>query len=112
MTNQITIGITKKPSTGEYRVFWKEGNKDIESRAYYTDDPLDAVNTLQSIQDRHPEANISSAKFTNNLITKYFGSDKEVPYDMSDRQAMELAEEERECRETPHRRQQRLYGVG
>ena len=41
----VTIGIARSPED-EYRVFWKEGNKDIEAKAYYTDDPEDAVNTL------------------------------------------------------------------
>ena len=45
----ITIGITYDDSTEEYRVFWKEDGRDIEAKAYYTDDPEDAVQTMNSI---------------------------------------------------------------
>jgi hypothetical protein len=112
MAKEITIGITRKPSTDEYRVFWKEGKKDIESKAYYTDDALDAVNTLESIRNSSPEVEVSTAKVTQNLIQKYGVSEGIEPYDMSHRQAQEFHRESRECRETPHMKRMREYGVG
>ena len=62
--------------TGEFRVFWKdESGKDVESKAYYTDDPEDAVDTLYDIssklKDTGVEYLISDDKVTGNLLEKY-----------------------------------------
>ena len=73
----VVIGITKKPETGEYRVFWKENGKDNEAKAYYTDDPQDAVNSLLSILERQEGiwptkvVHVSDARTTQNLLGKY-----------------------------------------
>ena len=71
----VEIGISKKPSTGEFRVFWKENGKDIEARAYYTDWWQDAVDTLLTIE-LHNNASgiptsISSGKSTTSLLRRY-----------------------------------------
>lgn len=77
---EITIGISKRPITGEFVVFWKEGNKTYENKAYYTDDPLDAVNTLESILSANQKVGrnikVSTGSTTETLIRKYGGSGK------------------------------------
>lgn len=74
----VVIGISKKPSTGEYRVYWKENGKDSEAKAYYTDYPIDAVETLFDIETRSQLAGIpvrvSDDRVTSFLISKYASS--------------------------------------
>lgn len=71
----VEIGITKRPSTGEYRVFWKENGRDIEARAYYTNDYVDAVDTLFNIEDQNRTIGIptrvSDSRSTMSLVRKY-----------------------------------------
>jgi len=71
----ITVGITRIPSTSEYRVFWKDGNRYSEARSGYTDDPEDAVNTLlstyQTAKERGFNIKITNADFTKGLINRY-----------------------------------------
>jgi len=123
MVKEITVGITRKPETDEYRVFWKEGNKYVESKAYYTNEPLDAVLTLGSVFRRAKkngaQISVSDSKYTQKLVDKYGHEgiftdipELEVPYDMSDRQAQEFSREDTEARMSPHMRMMREYGVG
>ncbi len=70
-----TVGITYNLDTNEYRVFWKdEQNRDIESKAYYTDDADDAVETLVAIVERAQaqgdEVQISKGELTRDLINR------------------------------------------
>ena len=54
-----TVGITRVSDTDEYRVFWRdERGKDDEAKAYYTDDPEDAVDTLIDTIERAQAAGI------------------------------------------------------
>ncbi len=71
-----TIGIIRVPDTDEYRVFWKdERGKDIEAKAYYTDDPEDAANTmiciLEEAQAKGQDTKLASTELTLRLISKY-----------------------------------------
>ena len=46
---KVYLSITKDRDTGEYRVLWREGSKSSkpdERKTYYTNDPLDAIDTL------------------------------------------------------------------
>lgn len=66
----ITVSINKKWSTGEYTV------TDSASRdTYYTDDPEDAVTTaimtIEDYQAKGKEAELSSASYTGNIVSKY-----------------------------------------
>ncbi len=71
----ITVGITKKASTGEYRVFWKAWGRDIEDKAYYTSDAEDAVYTLIAILketlDLGLPIKMSDARYTIDLVARY-----------------------------------------
>ena len=71
----ITVGITKKVSTGEYRVFWKAWGKDIEDKAYYTPDAEDAVftlmATLESTLDLGLPIKMTDARYTIDLVARY-----------------------------------------
>ena len=71
-----TVGITRVSETDEYRVFWRdERGKDDEAKAYYTDDPEDAVNTaiavVEDLQSKGKEAELSPAKYTRDIVAKY-----------------------------------------
>lgn len=63
-----------KPSTGEYRVFWKDNNRFDEPKTYYTDDLEDAVNTLITIYEEGKSQGldivISDARSTVDLISR------------------------------------------
>ena len=71
----VEIGITRKPSTKEFRVFWKENGRDVEAKAYYTDFLTDAVETLYDIESRNEKAGIpakvSTSKLTSKLVRSY-----------------------------------------
>ncbi len=67
----VVVGITRQPEWNQYKVFWKDGNKDDEAKAYYTDDPEDAVNTLIAVLSGHPETTMTEARTTINLVNKY-----------------------------------------
>jgi len=72
----VTIGITRVSDTDEYRVFWKdEQGRDVEAKAYYTDDPEDAVNTLIDTIERAQasgiEVELTKTQYTKMLISKY-----------------------------------------
>jgi hypothetical protein len=74
--DSVILGITRVPETKEYRVFWKQGNKDDEAKACYADDPEDAVNTLLYIfndprQTKGYNVRLSDAKYTRDLVSKY-----------------------------------------
>ena len=46
----IVIGIQKRlEDEGDYRVFWRKDGKDDEGKAYYTNDPEDAVGTMVAL---------------------------------------------------------------
>ncbi len=77
----IKVGITKTRdgggyTTGEYRVYWMENGRYDESKASYTDDPQDAVDTLVAIHRRHSDLGediaISDAKFTRDLMRRFY----------------------------------------
>lgn len=74
----VIIGISKVRNTGEYRVYWKEDGRDNEARAYYTDYPSDAVDTLFDVETRSQLAGIpvriSEDRVTTLLISKYASS--------------------------------------
>lgn len=71
----VTIGITRKADTDEYKVYWRENGRYNEARTYYTDDPEDAVFALIDIIERSREAGEdaepSNARFTLDLISRY-----------------------------------------
>lgn len=74
----VTIGITKVRDTGEYRVFWRDGRRDDEGKAGYTDDALDAVGSMYATY-RYAKAQgipiqISDARYTRSLVEKFDAS--------------------------------------
>ena len=74
----VMIGISKVPGTDEYRVYWKENGRDSESKAYYTDDSLDAVGTLLNISTRNEvkgiPTKVSGDRTTSSLIRHWNAS--------------------------------------
>jgi hypothetical protein len=126
----VTIGVSVRPEWNEYVVFWKEGNKILDGpsahidRGHTKEDRYNAIEEVRmTLQDKFEWARkngfnvrISPSKLTQGFLPSNYNlvdtKIKEIPYYMSDSQAAEFAEEARECRETPHMRQQRLYGVG
>jgi len=71
----VIVGITRKAETDEYRVFWNENRRDDEAKAYYADDPEDAVDTLIDVYERALESGLdirlTEAQYTRVLISKY-----------------------------------------
>lgn len=71
-----TVGIVRVSDTDEYRVFWiDERGRDVEAKAYYTDDEEDAVNTLIDVIERAQaageEVQMSPTQYTKLLVSKY-----------------------------------------
>lgn len=71
-----TVSITRVSDTDEYRVFWEnERGRDVEAKAYYTDDPEDAVDTLIDTIERAQasgiEVELAKTQYTKNLVSKY-----------------------------------------
>lgn len=81
MSKEVTIGITKNPEFGEYKVFWNEGGRLNEDRACYDTDPESVVDTMIA-QVRWAQRNgynvkISGARPTQDLLRRhkeYLGS--------------------------------------
>lgn len=71
----VTVGISYKPSVAEYRIFWRTYGKDDESKAYYTDNPDDVVQTLEQVVDssRKQGVNVklSEDAFTRRMLEDY-----------------------------------------
>lgn len=82
----VNLTITKIPSTGEYKVMWRnkkyrtlEKPKSVlrldEAKSYYTDDPEDAFLTMKSMavearRDGHP-VQIGGTSITRRLVHRY-----------------------------------------
>ena len=52
---KIYLSIAKISDTGEYKVLWREDSKSTrpkEEAAYYTPDPVDAVDTMLDMAER------------------------------------------------------------
>ena len=58
-------------TTDEYRVYWIENGRFDEGKSSYHDDQEDAVGTLIAVLDRHPETQLTDARYTLDLIAKY-----------------------------------------
>jgi len=69
----VLVGITRtyKHDHEDWRVFWKDNGKDIEAKAYYTNNIHDAVRTMFQ-EARKYGANISGDEFTQKCI-RYVG---------------------------------------
>ena len=71
----ITIGITQNLEFNEYRVYWHENGRDIESKAAYETDATAAVGTLLAAVDHAEslglEVEVSDAAYTRKLIQQY-----------------------------------------
>jgi hypothetical protein len=71
----ITVGITRKSETNEYRVFWRENGVDSEDKAAYTDDPQDAVftaiATIRRAREYGYNVELSNAKYTIAMFVKH-----------------------------------------
>lgn len=76
---KVTIGITKRPATGEFVVFWKEGNKCDEGKACYENAQKDAAGTLKATakwaKKKGYQVKISKAVATERIMKKYGRSD-------------------------------------
>ena len=44
----IVLSIRYLPNTNEYKVMWKQNNRLVEAKSYYTDDLDDAKQTLKA----------------------------------------------------------------
>ncbi len=66
----ITVSINKQYSTGEYVVTESKSREH-----YYTDDPVDAVQTaiaiVKNFQRKGHDAKLSSANYTKNLLARF-----------------------------------------
>lgn len=72
----IKVGISHDRNWQEYRVYWIENGKYDEPKTVFISDSdenaaEEAVNTLLDILKRHPETQLTDAKYTLNLIAKY-----------------------------------------
>ncbi len=72
----VKVGISKVREAGGYttnvyRVYWVENGHYNEDKSSYHDDPEDAVGTLLSVLDRHPETQLTEARYTLDLVAKY-----------------------------------------
>jgi hypothetical protein len=77
----VVVGVTR-PKQVDYRVFWKDNGKDIEAKAYYTDNITDAVQTMFYMSKTYG-ANISGDEFTQRCIRStgqqfFYGESKGV----------------------------------
>jgi hypothetical protein len=83
VSKEVTIGITKNPEFGEYKVFWKEGARLDEGKACYDTDPESTVDTMIAqirwAQKNGYKVKISGARMTRDLLRRhkeYLGSNE------------------------------------
>lgn len=70
----VTIGL-QKTEYGQYRIYYKENGRDIDSKACYVDDYIDAFLTLQRIYRdvamKGHEVKIATSKVLDEVTRKY-----------------------------------------